>query len=102
MSDAVAMRDRLMHLFLRLREQMLPQASQELRSYLICLGNAIRGNIDWQLKVPRYTSLSDYSSPPILGQTFSAECIDKPDISNAPLPFPAISWWWDYLNPTRT
>lgn len=97
MSDAVAIRDSLMHLFLRLLEQILPQASQELHSYLVCLGHTIRGHIDWSLKVPRYTSLSDSSAPPIPGEAFIAEWTDKPDISTTPLPFPAVSWWWDLL-----
>lgn len=101
MSDAVAIRDRLMHLFLSLREQIWPQASQELRNYLNCLGYTIRGNIDWSLKVLRYTSLSDISTLPTPGQAFTAEWTDKPEISTAPLPFPAISWWWDYLQPTE-
>lgn len=96
-SDAGAIRNSLMHLFLRLREQIWPQASLELRSYLSGLGQMIRGHLDWLLISPRYTSFSDPSAAPIPGETFTAEFTDKPYISTAPLPFPAISWWWDYL-----
>jgi hypothetical protein len=98
LTDAVAMRDRMMHLFLRLREQTFPRASQELRSYLTCLGHAIRGNTDWGLRVPRYTSLSDPTAPPAQGQGFTPRWTDEPsDPSTAPLPIPAIAWWWEVL-----
>lgn len=96
-SDAEVIRNSLMQLLLRLREQIWPQASLELRSYLSCLGHTIRGHLDWVLTAPRYTSFSDPSAPPIPAEAFTAKFTDKPDISTAPLPFPAISWWWDYL-----
>jgi hypothetical protein len=96
---AVGMRDRVMHLFLRLRENALAHASEPLRSYLMSLGHAIRGNIDWALRVPRYTSLGDLSAPPGPVRARQPRWTDEPsDTSSEPLPIPGISWWWEQLD----
>lgn len=96
---AVAMRDRVMHLFLRVREQTLPGASPPLRSYLMGLGHGIRGNIDWALGVQRYTSTDDLAAPPGPGQPREPGWADKPsDASPEPLPIPAIRWWWQLVD----
>jgi hypothetical protein len=85
---AVAMRDRVMARFLDLRDQVRVGASTELRTYLDGLGHGIRGNIDWAAGVPRY-----FSGGPLL-----VEFTDEPhDPDPAPLPYPAVSWWWDRL-----
>jgi hypothetical protein len=97
--SAVGMRDRVMHLFLRLREKTLAHASEPLRSYLISLGHGIRGNIDWALRVPRYTSLGDLSAVPGSARARQPRWTDEPsDTSFEPLPIPVISWWWDQLD----
>lgn len=85
--EAVRLRDRVMTRFLRLRETVTARpVSEALRIYLDCLGHAIRGNIDWAFRVPRYRGLLDP------GRT------DEPaDTSPEPLPIPSIAWWWDDL-----
>lgn len=94
---AIAVRDRAMSLFLRLREQTLRGASQELRSYLDCLGHGIRGNIEWALRVPRYTD-PDGGVRPGTAAASAPNWSDRPsDTSTAPLPIPAVAWWWDLL-----
>lgn len=83
---AVAMRDRLMSLFLRLADRVRRGGSGALRSYVDCLGHGIRGNIDWALRTPRYQGLGSpgWSERPL-------------DPRLDPLPYPAVSWWWDAL-----
>jgi Terpene synthase family 2, C-terminal metal binding len=109
---AVAIRDRMMTRFLRLRQDTLRQASGDLACYLECLGHAIRGNIDWAARVPRYfapnATLGEQKSgvgaaegarapgqgiPAI--QPVMATVTDEPhDTSTEPLEVPGISWWW--------
>ncbi|MEJ3750154.1 terpene synthase family protein [Actinomycetes bacterium KLBMP 9797] len=92
---AVRMRDRAMSLFLRLRERALRRASQELTDYLTCLGHGIRGNIDWALRVPRYTSPATGDGAPVAAPAWASGWADRPaDTSADPLPIPAIAWWW--------
>ncbi|GAA2122774.1 terpene synthase family protein [Actinomadura napierensis] len=91
MVRGVGMRDRVLARFLRLREDVRPKASQELRQYLQCLGHAIRGNIDWALKVPRYNAV-EVAGAPLQDPGWA----DGPsDASTDPLPIPGIAWWWD-------
>jgi hypothetical protein len=97
--SAVAMRDRVMHLFLQVREKTLAGASEPLRSYLMGLGHGIRGNIDWALSVQRYTSVGDTGVPPGPGQARQPGWSDEPsDASPVPLPIPPIRWWWEQLD----
>lgn len=100
LSTATAYRDRLMTLFLRLREQVWATASGPLRTYLETLGNGIRSNIDWSLRTARYTTV--YAAD---GATKSARirfrghCHDTPtDAAAIPLPIPSIAWWWTQLD----
>ena len=96
--EAVAMRDRVMVRFLRLRERTAARrTSTALRVYLDCLGHAIRGNIDWALQVPRYVDFTD--SEPRPTPVIETCWADAPaDSSPDPLPIPAIAWWWDQLD----
>jgi hypothetical protein len=92
MRQAVAVRDRIMVLFLRLRSRAMEHASEPLHRYLDCLGHSIRGNIDWGLRVPRYTGTE---SDGVSGATTRSETVDVPsDGSTDALPFSSVSWWW--------
>jgi hypothetical protein len=85
---ATSLRDRVMVRFLALRDQVRTGASDELRTYLDGLGHGIRGNIDWADSVPRYFE----------GGPLRIEIRDEPyDTNPDPLPYPAVSWWWDRL-----
>jgi hypothetical protein len=85
---AVAIRDRVMVRFLSLRDQTRTTAGEALRTYLDGLGHGIRGNIDWAGSVPRYLSAGP----------LRIEFSDEPhDMNPDPLPYPAVSWWWDRL-----
>jgi hypothetical protein len=86
---AVAIRDRTMVRFLTLRDQAERLGgSAALMTYVDGLGHGIRGNIDWAGSVPRYFS----------GGRLRIEFRDEPhDTNPGPLPYPAVSWWWDRL-----
>ncbi|MFJ1455206.1 hypothetical protein [Nocardia sp. N2S4-5] len=87
MADAAAMLDRVMTLFLTLRDQCWPTASQQLRRYLTQLSNKIRGNLDFQRETPRYSTgpgpAFDYTDHPTDGRLIPVS--------------PSIAWWWDLV-----
>jgi len=92
--EAVAQRDRVMCLFLRVREELAATGSPQLRQYLESLGSFIRGAQDWGISSRRYTTPDD---PADLPSTFR----DTPtDDSDEALEIPAVAWWWDVL-PSR-
>ncbi|MDX6329513.1 MAG: hypothetical protein QOI83_1896 [Streptomycetaceae bacterium] len=90
LEEANMMRDRVMVLFLRLREQVRPTANDVLRRYLDGLAQFVRGHLDWAQVCARYAD----DIPAGTGWW-------KPspyDDSLEPLPIPTIAWWWDQLN----
>jgi hypothetical protein len=88
--QAVAIRDRILLLYLRLREQLWPGASQELRCYLGAVDRAISGNIAFG------TSNIRYLAP---GAEAMISLTEEPsDASAEPLPYPTIAWWWSHLD----
>jgi hypothetical protein len=90
---AIAQRDRVMRLFLRLREELLDQASPELAQYLHSLSTFIRGAQDWGISSLRYTTPND---PAGLPTTFRETPTDE---SDEPLDIPVISGWWELAGP---
>jgi hypothetical protein len=96
LSMAIAQRDRVMCLFLRLGEELLDRASPQLRQYLHSLACFIRGAQDWGISSLRYTTPEDPASLP---STFRETPTDD---SHEPLDIPAISWWWDLLSDETT
>lgn len=98
MRDAVAMRDRMMCLFLRLREQIASRASPELLRYITDLGNLIQGNIEWSFTTGRYTIIYDSEASPTGMVSFSGgRTVEPADNLLEPLPIPSIAWWWKQL-----
>lgn len=96
LTAAIAQRDRVTCLYLRLRDDLLGSASPRLRQYLTSLSHFIRAFQDWGISSTRYTCPGD---PARLPTRFR----DTPtDDSTDPLPIPAISWWWDLLPDTDT
>jgi hypothetical protein len=95
--EAMALRDRVMCLFLRLRDEVTKTASAELCCHIGGLGRWIQGNIEWGLSSDRYlkpdgslTTTLPSQSPDIWRET-------PVDSSNEAPPIPAISWWWEQL-----
>ncbi|MCX4511214.1 terpene synthase [Streptomyces sp. NBC_01619] len=88
---AIAQRDRVMSLFLRLRARLEAEGSPQLRTYLGNLSHFIRATQDWSITSLRYTTPDD---PACLPSAFT----DKPvDDSSDPLDIPSISWWWSLI-----
>lgn len=88
-----ALRDRLMVLFLRLRERAETGASPELRSYLAGLANMVRGNLEWSARVPRYHRLPGQELAP----AFPGWSERPSDSAAGPPPLPSLAWWWGQL-----
>jgi len=90
---AMIMWDRMMTLFLRLRDRITTELPQ-LAGYVAGLGQYVRGVLDWSLATDRYVYLDG------LGDTRAftpGGWRDTPrDSSTDPLPIPSISWWWRY------
>lgn len=91
LTRAIAQRDRVLTLFLRLREALLPNASEQLRRYLDSLADFIRGSQDWGITSRRYTTPED---PAALPSVFTSTPTDD---RHEPLDIPAVSGWWDLL-----
>lgn len=87
--DAIALRDRILSLYLRLREQMWPHASHGLRRYLRYLEHSFNGNITFGEKAARYRT--PHTTP-------IARSVTPSDPSTEPLPLSSIAWWWDQLD----
>lgn len=88
--EAVAFRDAVLELYLRLSEQVRLQASAPTRHYLNGLSAWIRGNLDWSTHTARYRR--DGRATIILS-----------DAPRTPPPIPrftppaGIAWWWTRL-----
>lgn len=100
---AVRFLDRVMMLFVRLRDQLCRTAGPELCRYLDQLSHKIRGNSDYQVRAPRYTTTLDIdtdSNAP-RGIQFPTSPIyeysDQPSDARLAPPAAAISWWWDQI-----
>jgi Terpene synthase family 2, C-terminal metal binding len=96
----IAYRDRLMCLFLRLRDQLAHGASAPLLTYLKSLEHGIRSNIDWSLTVPRYKTVYARDGVTQTAQiTLASRCVEQPtDDCLEPLPWPSVAWWWTQLD----
>jgi hypothetical protein len=99
--EAVRFLDRVMLLFITLRDEIAKSAEPELRRYLKQLSNKIRGNSDFQRLAPRYTTILDVeegvtlvSEDPI---DVMYEYSDRPSDSQLSAPFSSVAWWWDQL-----
>lgn len=98
LAESIAMRDRMMCLFLRLHGQLDSGAGPALHRYLVDLAHLIPGNIEWSLKTARYTTIYDAGASPIGTVSVSSGWVlDPADDLLEPLPFPSIAWWWDQL-----
>ncbi len=90
---AMVMWDRMMTLFLRLRDRLMAELPQ-LAGYVAGLGQYIRGVLDWCHTTKRYVYLDGLGgtrafTPGGWRATPRDSCTD-------PLPIPSISWWWRY------
>jgi len=90
MTEGVAIRDAMAHLYMRLRDQILPAASEDLRRFLAGVDRVVSGNVTFG------TTCVRYFNPDVLPtvQRTATPCQHMPE---GPLPYPTISWWWEQL-----
>ncbi|NUL07098.1 hypothetical protein HRW07_28485 [Streptomyces lunaelactis] len=96
---ATALRDRVVTLFVRLRELLARDADEQLARYLRSLEHWIAGDIEYHNRAPRYASPRNCNELPVQGASYDITWRDTPsDPSVEPLPIPAIAWWWQQLD----
>jgi hypothetical protein len=98
---ACSLLELVMGFFVAMRDQLARTASAELRTYLKHLSNIVRGTLDWQRTLPRYTTTLD------VALDGPAQAVTQPvapihDICETPRyerrnPPASIAWWWDLL-----
>ncbi len=99
LTDAVAIRDRVMTLFLRLRKQISRDAGPELRRYLDDLGHFVRSTIEWSETAPRYAHPIGSTATSSMKSTWGVTFTDVPsDPSTEAPPIASIAWWWDQVD----
>ncbi len=87
--EVVGIRDRIMVLYLALRERILALASADLRRYVTGLDLFISGNITLAATASRYL-LAGTEHRPALTRTPADDRLE-------PLPIPTFAWWWGRL-----
>ncbi|MFD3326849.1 hypothetical protein [Streptomyces sp. NPDC058701] len=96
---AVALRDRVLGLFLRLRARLADGADEPLARHLEALGHYVAGCIAWQSRAPRYASPRNRHELPLPGARFTIRYADLPShAGTGPPPLPALARWWDQEN----
>ncbi len=96
-ATAIETRDRLMLLFLRLRERLMTSADPPLRNLVEQLGAFIVANTEANLCAPRYNPPP--AQPFVVEEVIKTPACWAPALSTtdtSPLPYPSISWWWDH------
>ncbi|MEV3970162.1 hypothetical protein AB0K68_18735 [Streptomyces sp. NPDC050698] len=86
---AVDLRNRVMHLYARLRDQVTEEADPATARYTQDIGHIVRGNLQWSHTTARYRSQP--ADAPLI-TTAESRGIDP-----TPLPLPAAAWWWAQL-----
>ncbi|WP_405680544.1 hypothetical protein OG239_06435 [Streptomyces sp. NBC_00868] len=101
---AVALRDRVMGLFIRLRAQLEDDAdgaagaAGELRRHLAALGHYVAGSIAWQSRAPRYASPRNRYELPLAEARFAVRFADTPGVAGIDPPdLPALASWWQQV-----
>ncbi|MFJ7591217.1 hypothetical protein ACIQZO_28345 [Streptomyces sp. NPDC097617] len=108
---AVALRDRVLVLFMTLRAQLeggpdSPDgpdgpagADGELRRHLAALGHYVAGSIAWQTRAPRYASPRNRYELPLAEARFAVRYADAPSVDGTGPPpgLPALASWWQRL-----
>ena len=98
MPKAVALRDRVMTLFIRVCEQLASHPDEQLHRYLDSLKHYITGSIEWQNLAPRYASPRNRHHLPVEGATFDITWRNTAsDPSHEPPSVPSLARWWNCL-----
>lgn len=91
-AEAVVLWERVMMLYLRLRDRILAGAPADLAAYIQGLNAYVRGSLDWCRETSRYRYQNGVDGAEIMssGELHST----PPKHSEEPIPIPAIAWWW--------
>jgi hypothetical protein len=88
MHATIALRNRVVYLYARLRDQVAADGDPIVGRYAHDIGHVVRGNLKWSHATDRYRAavpvqviLTDQST----------------DIDPSPISLPSIAWWWDLL-----
>ncbi|MFI9504233.1 hypothetical protein [Nocardia sp. NPDC052566] len=94
MRGVVTIRDRILALYLRLRDQVRTDASPDLHKYFTGIDLVIAGNVAFGARAARYLN-------PAAGRTYQTTSATPEGLSREPLPYPTIAWWWHHLRGER-
>jgi hypothetical protein len=86
--EAIALRDRVMAQYLRLRDHALRSASPAARRYIAGLDAWIRGNLDWGMSSDRYRNPGNPADLPATPVSGTPTCTDTSPIAG-------VTQWWD-------
>ncbi|MFE9258075.1 terpene synthase family protein [Streptomyces sp. NPDC006879] len=96
--SAVALRDRVMSLFVALHTQLADGADAQLARHLDALTHYLAGSITWQSRAPRYASPRNRHALPVEGAAFEVCLSSEPSVvEEGPPDLPAVAWWWEQL-----
>ncbi|MDN3296967.1 hypothetical protein QWM81_23560 [Streptomyces ficellus] len=96
---ASALRDRVVTLFVRLRDRLARDADEQLHRYMGCLEHWIAGDAEYHNRAPRYASPRNRNHLPVEGASYDVAWSDTPsDPGVEPPPIPALAWWWRQLD----
>jgi Terpene synthase family 2, C-terminal metal binding len=87
LAEAIALRDRVLARYVRLRDETVHSVSAPTRRYLSDLDAWIRGNLDWGMNSRRYRNPTDPADLPNTAVAQRPTCTD-------PTPLPGIAEWW--------
>lgn len=96
--EAMALWDSIMALYLRMRNNILRDNTDELGPYVTTLDSYIRGGLQWSSETLRYRSVDGLGEKPAFVPGGWSDT--PPDVSVEPVPVPSIRWWWHY-DPAR-
>ncbi|MFG2887400.1 terpene synthase family protein [Streptomyces sp. NPDC048297] len=89
LEDAVRIRNSIMGLFVRLRDEVAESASPALLSHLIDLGQWVRANLDFSLSTKRY------AGPVADRARINEQPPQEAYAAGMPVESRVIGWWWD-------
>ncbi|WP_455356568.1 terpene synthase family protein [Streptomyces sp. SYSU K217416] len=96
---ALALRDRTVTLFVRLRERLARDSGEQLGRYLDSLEHWLAGDLEYHNRAPRYASPRNRNALPAEGASYDISRRDTPsDPGVEPPAVPAIAWWWRQLD----
>ncbi|SFC40613.1 terpene synthase family protein [Streptomyces aidingensis] len=97
---AVALRDRVMTLYLRLRDRIARDAGPDLRRYLRVTDHYLVGCLHWMDAAPRFASPAGRHPLPVAGARLGITWRDTPadDTLEPPPGLEQVAWWWRQLD----